>query len=116
MNTTKLKSFTDSNKTVIKALKNVSTINLRDEARMSLLLLTEKESILRAFSFQSESENIYQYSWRLAYSSLKEKTGFCPYEMLNIDTSKNIKLDSIENLGLLPHLVMTIQDLNEKNT
>ena len=117
MNTAKLKTFNSQNIVTISALKGI--VNLREESRNSIYLIVESENFVKKFSVELNNgteTNIYQYAWRTAYKRMKAKTGFCPYQILQIDESENVKLASIENLGLLPQLYITVQTILNENS
>jgi hypothetical protein len=107
MESRKLRAFKNVNRVI---LNNVKGVN-RSSVVNSITLLAESEAMEKDFEKDPLAPNIYQHTWRKAYGKMKEKAGVDPYEVLEIDKSESIKLSSIENVGLLPELLVTISSL-----
>ena len=110
MESRKLRTFKNTNQVVIASLKDVP--HLRKGVVNTVVLLVESSKMEEDFRNNPLATNIYQHTWRKAYAKMSSCVGVDPYEALEIDTDEDIKLASIENMGLLPELLVTLSSLS----
>lgn len=109
MESLKIKNYTVLNNTVLTQLE--ATPNIRKVCVEQVALVAETEEMEQDFINNPIATNIYQHTWRRAYAKMKSKVGFCPYEALNIEEGKSIKIGVLENMGFLPALLLTVSSL-----